>query len=405
MSIHDDNMTALAISSYTTSNAAGIGKAATALALREGRSGLAPNDLDWAPLPCWIGRVAGLDGDDRIGIPATLADFDCRNNCLALLALEQDGFMAAVGDAGRRFGPARVGVFIGTSTSGILSTELAYQQREPQSGRLPAHYRYETTHNLDATTEFVRRVLGLTGPAMTISTACSSSAKVFCLAERFIRLGLIDAAVVGGVDSLCHTTLYGFNALQLVSPDVCRPFDVARRGLSIGEAAGFALIERRNANGAALQLLGYGETSDAHHMSTPHPEGEGAGRAMQEALDRAGLAAADIDYVNLHGTATLANDRAEQRAVHAVFGSTTACSSTKGFTGHTLGAAGITEAVIALLSIEHNFIPGSPTTKNVDPETRCAIVLDGRHARVERVMSNSFGFGGSNCALLLGRAA
>ena len=350
MSIHDDNMTALAISSYTTGNAAGIGKAATALALREGRSGLAPNDLDWAPLPCWIGRVAGLDGDDRIGIPATLADFDCRNNRLALLALEQDGFMAAVGEAGRRFGPARVGVFIGTSTSGILSTELAYQQREPQSGRLPAHYRYETTHNLDATTEFVRRVLGLTGPAMTISTACSSSAKVFCLAERFIRLGLIDAAVVGGVDSLCHTTLYGFNALQLVSPDVCRPFDVARRGLSIGEAAGFALIERRNTNDAGLQLLGYGETSDAHHMSTPHPEGEGARRAMQEALDRAGLAAADIDYVNLHGTATLANDRAEQRAVHAVFGSTTACSSTKGFTGHTLGAAGITEAVIALLS-------------------------------------------------------
>ena len=191
MSIHDYNMTALAISSYTTGNAAGIGNAATAVALREGRSGLAPNDLDWAPLPCWIGRVAGLDGDDRIGIPATLADFDCRNNRLALLALEQDGFMAAVGDAGRRFGPARVGVFIGTSTSGILSTELAYQQREPQSGRLPAHYRYETTHNLDATTEFVRRVLGLTGLAMTISTACSSSAKVFCLAERFIRLGLI----------------------------------------------------------------------------------------------------------------------------------------------------------------------------------------------------------------------
>ncbi len=163
-------MTPLAISAYTTSNAAGIGNAATLRALRGGRSGLAPNDLDWAPLPCWIGRILGPAADDRIKLPATLREFDCRNNRLALLALEQDGFVAATGDARRRFGAQRVGVFIGTSTSGILSTELAYQQREPQSGRLPAAYRYETTHNLDATTEFVRRVLGLTGPAMTIST-------------------------------------------------------------------------------------------------------------------------------------------------------------------------------------------------------------------------------------------
>ena len=397
-------MTPLAISSYTTSNAAGIGNAATLRALREGRSGLAPNDLDWAPLPCWIGRILGLIADDQIEFPATLRDFDCRNNRLALLALEQDGFVAAAGDARRRFGAQRVGVFIGTSTSGILSTELAYQHREPQSGRLPAAYRYETTHNLDATTEFVRRVLGLTGPAMTISTACSSSAKVFCLAERFIRLGLIDAAVVGGVDSLCHTTLYGFSSLQLVAPDVCRPFDVARRGLSIGEAAGFALVERAGSSGAAVQLLGYGETSDAHHMSTPHPQGEGARRAMHEALDRARLTPAEIDYVNLHGTATPANDRAEDHAVHDVFGAAIACSSTKGFTGHTLGAAGITEGAIALLCIDHNFVPGSPTTRNVDPEMRCAIVIEGGDGPVDRVMSNSFGFGGSNCALLFGRA-
>jgi len=395
----------LAISAYTTSNAAGIGKAATVLALREGRSGLVPNDLDWAPLPCWIGQIPGLEADDRLEIPHTLREFDCRNNRLALLGLEQDGFVGAAGDARRRFGPERVGVFLGTSTSGILSTEIAYQQREPQSGRLPAGYHYETTHNLDATTEFVRRVLGFTGPAMTISTACSSSAKVFCLAERFIRLGLIDAAVVGGVDSLCHTTLYGFNSLQLVAPDVCRPFDVARRGLSIGEAAGFALVERDATAKAGLQLLGYGETSDAHHMSTPEPQGEGARRAMQEALDRAGLTPSEIDYVNLHGTATPANDRAEGHAVHDVFGASVACSSTKGFTGHALGAAGITEAAIALLCLEHGFVPGSPTTANVDPETRCAIVLEGRDGSVVRVMSNSFGFGGSNCALLFGRAA
>ena len=398
-------MISLTISAYTTSNAAGIGKVNTTHALREGRSGLAPNDLEWAPLPCWIGKIHGLDIDERLEFPTSLREFDCRNNRLALLSLEQDGFVAAVEDTRRRLGPERVGVFIGTSTSGILSTELAYQKREPQSGRLPADYRYATTHNLDATTEFVRRVLGLRGPAMTISTACSSSAKVFCLAERFIRLGLIDAAVVGGVDSLCHTTLYGFNSLQLVSPDVCRPFDAARRGLSIGEAGGFALVERNSSFSTGLLLLGYGETSDAHHMSTPHPEGEGARHAMRKALDSGGLAPPDIDYVNMHGTATAANDRVEGRAVYDVFGADVACSSTKGFTGHALGAAGITEAAMSLLCIESNFVPGSPTTENLDPETQCMIVLQGRPGRVDYVMSNSFGFGGSNCALLFGRAA
>jgi 3-oxoacyl-[acyl-carrier-protein] synthase-1 len=396
-------MIPLAISAFTTTSAAGVGKAATVSALRAGRSGLAPNDLDWAPLPCWIGRIAGLDGENALDLPAALREFDCRNNRLALLGLEQDGFTVAVTEARHRFGPERIGVFLGTSTSGILSTENAYQQRDPQSGRLPTDYRYATTHNLDATTEFVRKVLGITGPAMTISTACSSSAKVFCLAERFIRLGLIDAAVVGGVDSLCHTTLYGFNSLQLVASDVCRPFDVARRGISIGEAAGYALLERACTATTNLQLLGYGETSDAYHMSTPHPEGEGASRAMREALTSAGLAPTDIDYINLHGTATPANDRAEGNAVHDVFGAALAGSSTKGFTGHALGAAGITEAAISLLCIEHEFVPGSPATENIDPEIRCAIVLSGHSRRLTRVMSNSFGFGGSNCALIFGK--
>ncbi len=391
-------MTPLAIRSYTTTSAAGTGKEATAAALREGRSGLAPNDLPWAPLPCWIGRVAACE---PVKIPAAFAAYDCRNNRLALFALEQDGFVAAVSAARRRHGADRIGVFLGTSTSGILSTELAYQQRDPVTGGLPEAFLYDTTHNLDATTEFVRGVLGLKGPAMTLSTACSSSAKVFALAERFIRLGLIDAAVVGGVDSLCHTTLYGFSALQLVAPDICRPFDPGRRGLSIGEAAGFALLERGE---GAVNLLGYGETSDAHHMSTPHPEGDGARRAMLEALGRAGLAPRAIDYVNLHGTATPANDRAEGRAVHGVFGATP-CSSTKGITGHTLGAAGITEAAIAILSLEQGFLPGMPTTREVDPETQCAIALHGEARFLERVMSNSFGFGGSNCALVFGRAA
>jgi 3-oxoacyl-[acyl-carrier-protein] synthase-1 len=387
----------LSITAYTVTSAAGVGAAATLSALRAGTSGLARNDLAWTDLECSIGRVRAAE--DR-GLVAH-DQYDCRNNRLALLALEQDGFIDRVAAARSRHGAGRIGVFVGTSTSGILSTEEAYRQRDAE-GNLPAHYRYDTTHNLDATTEFVRLTLGLEGPAATISTACSSSAKVFALAERFMRLGLIDAAVVGGVDSLCLTTLYGFNSLQLVTPDMCRPFDAARRGLSIGEAAGFALLEK--SGDAAPCLLGYGETSDAHHMSTPHPEGEGARGAMLEALRRAGLQPGDIDYINLHGTATPANDRVEGLAVNTVFGSETPCSSTKGFTGHTLGAAGITEAVISLLSLEHGFLPGSPTTQTVDPEIRCGIVLQGRAAPVEKVMSNSFGFGGSNCVLVFGRA-
>ena len=390
-------MHTLAVLSYTTTSAAGLGKAATATSLREGRSALAPNDLPWAPLDCWIGRVGAAES---VALPESLRAFDCRNNRLALLALERDGFLDAVAAARRRLGAGRIALFLGTSTSGILSTELAYQDRDPATGRLPAAFRYDTMHNLDATTEFVRRVLGLTGPAMTISTACSSSAKVFCLAERFIRLGLADAAVVGGVDSLCHTTLYGFSALQLVAPDICRPFDTARRGITIGEAAGFALLERGE---GALQLMGYGETSDAHHMSTPHPDGDGARRAMLDALARARLSAQEIDYVNLHGTATPANDRAEGRAVHDIFGTAAPCSSTKGITGHTLGAAGITEAAISLLSLELEFMPGSPTTREVDPETQCRIALRGEARKLSRVMSNSFGFGGNNCALVFGK--
>ncbi|MGH8441289.1 MAG: beta-ketoacyl synthase N-terminal-like domain-containing protein, partial [Nevskiaceae bacterium] len=233
--------------------------------------------------------------------------------------------------------------------------------------------------------------------------ACSSSAKVFASASRAMRAGLCDAAVVGGVDSLCLTTLYGFNALQLVSADICRPADAQRNGISIGEAAGFAILEPGAADGVAL--LGYGESSDAHHMSAPHPQGEGAAAAMRGALRSAGLQPQQVDYINLHGTATPANDAAEDQAVHAVFGDAVPCSSTKGWTGHTLGAAAITEAVIALLCVEHGLMPRSLNTRQRDPALRSGILLQQRQARVDRVLSNSFGFGGSNCSLLLGRPA
>jgi 3-oxoacyl-[acyl-carrier-protein] synthase-1 len=240
---------------------------------------------------------------------------------------------------------------------------------------------------------------------VTISTACSSSAKVFATAERMLRLGLVDAAVVGGVDTLCGSVLFGFNALQLVSPSACRPFDVERDGISIGEAAGFALLERADAPASAAPvLLGYGESSDAHHMSTPHPEGLGAERALDEALVRAGVQASEIDYVNLHGTASAKNDEVEAALVARRFPARTHASSTKGLTGHTLGAAGIVEAVVSLLAIETGFMPGTVNSVALDPGCGPQIRIEPAHGQVHLALSNSFGFGGNNCALVFGRA-
>jgi len=253
--------------------------------------------------------------------------------------------------------------------------------------------------------EFVRRYLQLDGPAAAISTACSSSAKVFASAHRMIEAGFADAAVVGGVDSLCLTTLYGFGSLELLSREPCRPCDAARDGISIGEAAGFALLERPDAGGGAVLLLGYGESSDGYHMSAPRPDGAGVRQAMGDALARAGLAPENIDYINLHGTATPANDRAEDAAIHAMFGGAVACSSTKGWTGHALGAAGITEAIISALCLEHGWLPGSLNTREIDPAFKSRVVLAGEERRLRHVLSNSFGFGGNNCSLVLGTAA
>jgi 3-oxoacyl-[acyl-carrier-protein] synthase-1 len=246
----------------------------------------------------------------------------------------------------------------------------------------------------------------VSGPALVVSSACASTTKVFATAARMIETGMCDAAIVGGADSLCLTTLYGFNALQLLAADPCRPFDAAREGLSIGEAAGFALLERpEHAPRHALLVLGVGESSDAHHMSAPHPQGVGAALSMSRALDASGLRPEQIDYINLHGTATRIGDAAEDQAVVSLFGTATPCSSTKSHTGHTLAASGIVEAVIAMLSITEQIIPGCPFTEARDPDLHCHYVSRARSARISRVLSNSFGFGGSNASLIIGRAA
>jgi 3-oxoacyl-[acyl-carrier-protein] synthase-1 len=394
-------VTPLVLSGYTATNALGRGNAAVHAALAGARSGLAPCTFENVKLETHVGEVAGVDDQPVI---ERLAEFECRNNRLAQLALEQDGFTEIVAAAHRRYGGARIAVILGTSTSGILETEHAYRARDPQTGALPASFRFATTQNLYATTDFVRRYLDLSGPALMVSTACSSSAKVFASAWRLIATGLADAAVVGGVDSLCQNTLYGFASLDLVGREPCRPCDAERGGISIGEAAGFALLERpeRAAGHSGIALLGYGESSDAYHMSTPHPEGEGAALAMQRALASAGLEPAAIDYINMHGTASQVNDSMEDKAIRAVFGTTTPCSSTKGWTGHALGAAGITEAVISALCIGNGLMPGCLNARHLDPTFTSHVLLTNRHAPVRRVLSNSFGFGGSNASIIFG---
>ncbi len=394
----------LALTSITAVNALGRGVGAIFEALRTGRSGLTRCTFENIGLDTYCGTVAGLD---EAPIAGELAVFDCRNNRLAAAALRQDGFEQAVAATRSRYGDDRIAVILGTSTSGILETEHAYRRRDPQTGNLPSDYCYQTTHNLYATTDFVRRALGLRGPAATVSTACSSSAKVFASAARLIQLGLCDAAVVGGVDSLCLNTLYGFASLELLSPEPCRPCDAHRRGISIGEAAGFALLERpENARAhTGVALLGVGESSDAYHMSTPHPDGEGAALSMQRALASAGLTPADIDYINMHGTASLINDTMEDKAITCVFGRATPASSTKGWTGHTLGAAGITEAVISALCIRNGLMPGNLNARTLDPALTGELLLHNRSATVRRVLSNSFGFGGSNASIILGAFA
>lgn len=394
-------MTPLPIAAFTLTNACGVGVGAVRAALRADRSGLRPNDFEPASaLDTWIGRVDDLES---VVLPSQLSAYDCRNNRLAQLCLEQDGFAAAVAAARQRHRSDRIAVFLGTTTSGILSTEWALRSRPDMPAAAAdaisyEHYRYR--HNMHASTDFVRAYLGLTGHAMTISTACSSSAKVFGAAARAIDAGLCDAAVVGGVDSLALSTLFGFHSLELLSREPCRPFAAERDGISIGEGAGFALLDP--AGEGSLQLVGCGESADAFHMSSPHPEGAGAARAMRSALASADLTAAAIDYINLHGTASRANDIAEDRAVTQVFGGATAASSTKGWTGHLLGAAGITEALISALALVDQWIPRTLNCVCVDPTLRSNIQLQSRATALRRVMTNSFGFGGTNCSLILG---
>ncbi len=393
-------MKPLVVTAHTLVSALGIGGDEHLKAIQRNYCGLRPCSFEDTDLDTWIGMVDAVR-EERIS-PA-LYQYDCRNNRLAQLALRTDGFENKVNHLKQKYGPERIGVFIGTSTSGIHQLEKAIWHMSQGNENLPSDYHYRQTHNYYSVGDFTRRYLGLLGPSHVVSTACSSSAKVFATAARCIETGLCDAALVGGVDSLCSTTLYGFKSLDLISKLPCRPWDANRSGISIGEGAGFALLESQSKTDGDLALYGYGESSDAYHMSRPHPQGLGARLAIEQALANAEISGADIDHVLLHGTGTLANDAAEDLAVRAALGTNVSCSSIKGATGHTLGAAGILNSIICLQALKYSVIPATCNTLAKDPELSVNIALSVTHRPSNYALSNAFGFGGSNCSLIFGK--
>ncbi len=390
----------LPITAFSCATAAGLGMDAMHHALIDHQGGLEPYAEAAGELNTFVGRVAA---SDAVMLPEHLRRFDCRNNRLAELALGLDGFDACVASVAEKYGATRVGVVLGTSTSGIGEAERAYMSRDVAGG-LPDDFHFCETHELSSLADYVRARLSLQGPAYVISTACASSAKTFVDGAQLIESDLCDAVVIGGVDSLCDISLRGFQSLQLLSSTPCRPNDISRDGISIGEAGCFALMERVDGtNTDAPRFVGYGESSDAYHMSGPHPEGKGAVLAMQGALRCAGLDPHEIDYINMHGTGSKANDAVEAAAISFVFGENVPCSSTKGWTGHVLGAAGIAEALISLISLNHGLLPGNLSLQEADPTFTCALQHLTEARQLNAVLSNSFGFGGNNCCLIFAR--
>jgi 3-oxoacyl-[acyl-carrier-protein] synthase-1 len=381
----------------------GYGKAEVARSLFAGsRNGIVLRDELVPKKQVYVGAVS----DDNLpSLPLVLHDFDCRNNRLMQVALME--IAPAVEKAVKRYGRDRVAVVLGTSTSGTSASEDALIVRKNTSA-WPDNYHYQK-QELSGLSTFAARYLGLTGPTYTVATACSSSAKVFASARRLIRAGLADAAIVGGADTLCRMTLNGFDALELLSKDRCNPFSANRDGITIGEGASAFLI---NTDDGPVQFLGIGETSDAYHLTAPEPDGTGARQAMEQALDDAGLIASDIAYINLHGTASDLNDAMEARAVSSIFGSQIPCSSTKGMTGHMLGATGGCEAAFLWLSLN-----AATNTASLPPHVWDGVpdpslpalnfVKQGTvlpESKPLAMLSNSFGFGGSNASLIFGRA-
>jgi 3-oxoacyl-[acyl-carrier-protein] synthase-1 len=387
---------ALPITAWSAVNALGASTRDVLAALDEGRSGLRRPSF-----PLGFETVVGAVPDPLPPLPGEFAAYDCRLARIAMLALAE--VAPALRRAVERWGARRIGIFLGTSTGGLDATELAYQHWLA-TGELPAGFSLRTQHAFHALAELFAQVTGVEGPRYVVSTACSASGKVHASAARLIRAGLLDAALVGGIDSLCRMTLYGFRSLGILSETPCRPFGRGRTGINLGEGAALMLLERDGSHQDAprIALLGVGESSDAYNMSSPEPQGRGAREAMERAMAQAGLTADAVDHINAHGTATPQNDLAESIAIASLFGDRVPVASTKGYTGHLLGAAGATEAVFAIHAVLSGRIPRSLGSEDLDPEVRIAVATQGGSRRIRRVLSNSFAFGGSNVCLAIG---
>jgi 3-oxoacyl-[acyl-carrier-protein] synthase-1 len=381
------------VTAYAAVNALGTTTREVIAALRDGRSGLGPCPLE-LPFETPTGTMPAAVPP----LPASLAAWDSRTARLAVAGLDE--ILPAVSRAVARHGAARVALIVGTTTAGLARTEDAYHELR-HAGALPRDYELHRQHSYGALMDVLRRVTGIGGPSFAVSTACSASAKAVGCAQRLLAAGVVDAALVGGVDALSQTTLRGFHSLQILSPVFCRPFSRERRGINIGEGAAYLLLEREA--DAAIHLLGVGESSDAHHMSAPDPTGTGAHTAMAAALAQAGVAPDAVDHINAHSPGTRLNDLSEGLAVSTLFGARVPVASTKGYTGHLLGAGGATEALFSIVAVEQGWIPRSAGADPVDADLGIQIPTARLDRPCRRVLSNSFAFGGNNVSLLFGR--
>lgn len=391
----NETQSPIAITAYAANCGLGASTDDVLKALEAGTRGLRAVPFE-VPFEAITGTMPGA----LPPLEGPLAQFDSRTSRLALAIYPE--LAPAVDAAKERWGADRVALVLGTSTGGILETERAYEHwLEGGAGDapLPADYNYLTHHPFHAFAEALGDHAGIDGPRYVVSTACSSSAKVFASARRLIALDLADAVIVGGVDGLSHTTVRGFHSLGVMAPEPSRPFGADRPGMNVGEAAALLLLER---DGEALAwLAGVGESSDAYHMSSPQPEGLGALAAMKQALAQGGVGPEVVDYVNAHGTGTKYNDASESKAINALFGESVPVVSTKAYTGHTLGACGALEAIFAIAALREGWIPAAIGSEEVDPEVSLFLPQEVLRKEVRYVLSNAFAFGGNNCSVLL----